>query len=321
LDSDGLRAALWTIYWRGTDDVRRRIEGVLDPTQRASRQPAVPEPVNAAFLCHDVREFVRLARAGAYMAGSRDVSRQERSAWRFEFKRLVEEALRAVQQGALDHGGAALELLLDLAVETGGRDYFHSEDPVEAMKLVVSDCVEVLWGQLRACESFDAFCSRAADHLCRWESRFGWTRTGYGKISEKERMLADVLGGMLQGVDAWAGMAKAYVAALDRRAAGTPAPAGRRDDAWQVNYQRSRLADQLAHWHGMLLAHLMGTDAEPLLDRIAGHRAFSGPYPRFLSALLAQKRGESSRARELIVACLAERPGCTEFQEFATALA
>jgi hypothetical protein len=35
--------------------------------------------------------------------------------------------------------------MVDLASDMRGYDYFHSDDPVEAAKFVVSDAVAVLW--------------------------------------------------------------------------------------------------------------------------------------------------------------------------------
>jgi hypothetical protein len=38
---------------------------------------------------------------------------------------------------------------VDLADETRGYDYFHSDDPMEAARFIVSDAVALLWGTVR----------------------------------------------------------------------------------------------------------------------------------------------------------------------------
>ncbi len=55
-------------------------------------------------------------------------------------------------------------------------DYFHSDDPVEAAKFVVSDAVAVLWDSVLRNDGPAAFASRVPEQLIRWESDFGWTR-------------------------------------------------------------------------------------------------------------------------------------------------
>jgi hypothetical protein len=54
---------------------------------------------------------------------------------------------------------------------------------------------------------FAGFAERAASQLIRWESRHGWTRTGFGPTSEKETSLARVLASMLRTPDMWVGSA------------------------------------------------------------------------------------------------------------------
>src|SRR5437773_1916815 len=45
----------------------------------------------------------------------------------------------------LHRGGEALALLIDVACETRGVDYFRSEDPMAAARSVVSDAAALLW--------------------------------------------------------------------------------------------------------------------------------------------------------------------------------
>ena len=69
----------------------------------------------------------------------------------------------------------------------------------------------LLWATLRERGGFAEFAKRAAAQLIRWESRYGWTRTGTGKVSQRETSLAAVLADMLRVVDAWVGFADAYL--------------------------------------------------------------------------------------------------------------
>src|SRR5438128_2703497 len=83
-----------------------------------------------------------------------------------------------------------VEQLIDLACEMRGVEYFHSEDPVEAARFVVSHAVSALWQTMLDQHGFAAFAGRAAPQLIRWESEYGWTR-GDGKVAENEALLAE----------------------------------------------------------------------------------------------------------------------------------
>ena len=115
LDDDRLRKALWNVYWRGTADVRQRIEAELAGDGRARPARAEKATIDPNAVRAEVDTFVSLARSGAYLAGDRRVTPRERTRWRFEFKRLAagaERALRAEDPGPAE---AALERLIDLA--------------------------------------------------------------------------------------------------------------------------------------------------------------------------------------------------------------
>ena len=47
------------------------------------------------------------------------------------------------------------------------RQYFRSEDPVEAARFVVSDATALLWETMRDRHGFAAFARRAAPQLLR----------------------------------------------------------------------------------------------------------------------------------------------------------
>jgi len=91
LDEARLKKALWNLYWRGAAPMRQRIEAELDP-DGLHRQRAAAEVVDPKWTLSEVREFVGLARSGAYLAGDRRVSPRERTRWRFTFRRLVKDA-------------------------------------------------------------------------------------------------------------------------------------------------------------------------------------------------------------------------------------
>jgi hypothetical protein len=314
-DEDGLRKLVWTLYWRGSAPVRQRIEALLDPAEQCPTGTRGRQPVDAETLLDEVRDFVGLARSGAYMAGDRRVSGKERSRWRMTFRRLAKAAQDALHTDAYRAGAAALELMIDLAGETGRYDYFHSEDPIQAAGFVVSEAVTALWSTVRDRDGFAAFTIVAAGQLIRWEAPYGWTRRGDGSIADKENSLAEVLAGMLTAPDHWDSFAAAYLEALDQlpeTVAARTQPAGGRID--RIRTDRARA---LVQWHGMLLDRLAGSESEHLLDRLVEHPALAGSERDFIAAQLATRRGEQDRARELIYGCLEALPGHAGFWQFA----
>lgn len=309
LDEDRLRKALWNLYWRGTTDLRERVEVELASDGRGRPPRPVKEPADPEMVQFEVNDFVSLARSGAYMAGDRRVSPRERSRWRFTFKRLAEKAQDALRVEDADPAASALELLIDLACEVHGYDYFRSEDPVAAAGFVVSDAATALWASTWQRHGFQTFAETAAPQLIRWESRYGWTRYGEGAVAAKETSLAIVLARMLRVADTWEGFAEQYLRALDERTRQR-ASSRRLSDADQ---QR---ADALAEWHGLLLEHLADTEGG-LLDRIATHATLSGPEQAFVRARIAHRRGNTDAARDLITGCLRKLPGHNDFRDFA----
>lgn len=301
LDEQRLKKALWNLYWRGNAAVRERIEAELAPDQP---KPA-PKPAPASdVVLAQVRDFVALARSGSYIAGDRRVSPKERSSWRVTFRRLADAAQQALTATPGPDAVVAMKSLIDLASETRGYDYFRSEDPVEAARFVVSDAVERLWDRLLDMYGFDGFAERAAPQLIRWESRYGWTRSGSGSVAERETSLAGVLARKLKAADMWVTFADRYLDALDH-------------DGESRTYQRDRRAGELAEWHAMLLERLPDYDADDRLDRLVAHPALSGPELTFVRAKLARQRGDLDRARELARECLTRLPGHPDFQRFA----
>ena len=310
-DEDRLRKALWNLYWRGTADVRARIElelagdGVARPTR-----PAKP-PVDPGEVRAEIEEFVALARAGAYLGRDRRVSPRERSRWRFTFKRLATEAQSALRAEEAAPAEAALGQLIDLASDARDYDYFRSQDPLAAAGFVVSDAVAVLWVSMWERHGFEVFAQTAAPQLIRWESEYGWTRIGDGPVVAQETTLAAVLGRMLRIPDTWEHFAEQYVSALDALGEGSShRPRG--SDAAQR-------AGDLAEWHGLLLDNLVDVEGGPL-DKIAGHDALGGPERTFFAARLAHRRGDNAAARTLVARCLQKLPGHPQFRELATVL-
>jgi hypothetical protein len=315
LDEQRLKKALWNLYWRGTAAIRERIEAELDPDQPAHGRRPSKEPADPQQLLGEVADFVALARSGAYMAGDRRVSPRERTRWRLTFKRLVSAAQDGLGGQDPTAAATALEQLVDLACQTRDYEYFHSEDPMEAAGLVVSDAVALLWATLHAHDGFAGFADRAAPQLIRWESRHGWTRSGWGRVSEKETSLASVLAQMLAAPDAWVGFTDSYLDALDRLTRAAPARPSR---TWPpTDRDRDRRTGDLVDWHRLLLDRLVGSEAEDRLDRLARHPALGGPELEFLKAQLAHQRGDVSSARSLVQAALQQLPGHQGFLDFA----
>jgi hypothetical protein len=321
LDEDRLRKVLWNLYWRGSATVRERIEGELDPVEHARRKQDAAAPPNPGLVLHQVREFAELARSGAYLAGDRRVSPKERTRWRVTFRRLAADAEAALRAPDPAPGAEALALIIDLACEMKGYQYFRSEDPVEAARFVVSDAAALLWETVRDRHGFGAFAEQAAPQLLRWESRYGWTTHGWGQVSGKEISLARVLARMLAAPDAWTTFADCYLGALDQAArADATAPPRIYYGSWgpgDSGYRRGERARNLAEWHGLLLERLAGSEAEDRLGRLASHRALGGPDRMFLQARLARQRGDTAAARTHIADCLRELPGEQDFARFA----
>ncbi len=240
----------------------------------------------------------------AYIGGDRRVSPKERSQWRVTFKRLATEARQALAVEDPGPGVTALELIIDLACETRRYDYFRSDDPMEAARFVVSDAVEQLWDRLRQAYGFGRFAQQAAAQLVRWESQYGWTRSGWGSIAQNETSLASVLVRTLEAPDMWVTFADHYLDALDHAD-------GARD------FQRDQRTGDLAEWHGLLLERLPDYDADDRLDRLTQHPALGGPELTFLQAQLARQRGDLDLARKLVHKCLARLPGHRAFQQVA----
>lgn len=282
LDAEQLRKALWTVYWRGSAQARERIEDALSPPDEPKRKAEnQPDPDH---LLDEVTEFVSLARSGAYMYGDRRVSRAQRSKWRLTFRRLATQAQSALHGADTGPAERAMEQLIDLACETRNVEYFHSEDPVEAARFVVSHAVSALWHTTLDQYGFAVFAERAAPQLIRWESEYGWSR-GDGKVAEHETTLAEVLAPLLTSTLAWRDFAASYLSALDGVAREETAAEGassrrRAWDSWGVSdsgFRRRERARQLAAWHGMLVEHLAGGEDAALLNRLASHRALARP--------------------------------------------
>ena len=321
LDEDRLRKVLWNLYWRGSATVRERIEGELDPVEHARGKRPGAAPPNPGLVLDEVREFAELARSGAYLAGDRRVSPKERTRWRVTFRRLAADAEAALRAAEPAPAEEALALIIDLACEMKGYQYFHSEDPVEAARFVVSDAAALLWETVRDRHGFSAFAKQSAPQLLRWESRHGWTTHGWGQVPEKETSLARVLARMLAAPDAWTTFADCYLAALDQAArSDATAPPRIYYGSWgpgDNGYRRRERARNLAEWHGLLLERLAGSEAEDRLGRLASHEALGGPDRTFLQAHLARQRGDTAAARKHITDCLRELPGDQDFARFA----
>jgi len=220
-DDARLRKILWTVYWRGNVQLRERIEDELRPQDQPKVKPKKELPDPAGVL-DEVTTFVELAKDGAYMAGDRRVHHTERSRWRHTFRRLAADALAALTASDPVPAQQAVAKIVDLACDMKRYDYFHSDDPVEAAKFVVSEAVAALWESVLRHGGFAALAGRAPEQLIRWEADYGWTRRGYGQVAEKETLLAVPLARLLTTPDMWRTFAESYLEALE--AAGRADP-------------------------------------------------------------------------------------------------
>jgi hypothetical protein len=154
-DDARLRKILWTLYWRGNAQLRERIEDELRSPDQPKLKPRkeLPDP---GTVLDEVMTFVTLAKDGAYMAGDRRVHHTERSRWRLTFRRLAGDALAALQAGDPGPAQQAVAEMVGLACDMKSYDYFHSDDPVEAAKFVVSDAVAALWESVLRQDGFAA---------------------------------------------------------------------------------------------------------------------------------------------------------------------
>lgn len=320
LSEDQIRKALWNLYWRGSAQTRERVESELDPAEVETRKRVAAMPPDPDSVLFEVREFAALARAGAYLGGDRRVSPKERSRWRLTFRRLAADALAALRAEDPAPAEEAVALVIDVACETRRFDYFRSEDPMEAAQFVVSDAVAALWDWARERHGFARFAATAAAQLPRWESAYGWSRSGWGKLASKEISLAAVLGRVLSVPDAWTVFADRYLEALDEiaRAEAHKAASSRlRGSYLDSDYARAGRTRDLAEWHALLVDRLAGSEAEDRLDRLAGHPALGGPELTFVRGQLAELRGDADTARDLAQECLQELPGHPGFACFA----
>lgn len=316
-DDAHLRKVLWTLYWRGNAQLRERIEDELRP-QELPKVKSKKEPPNPETVLNKVTTFVELAQAGAYMGGDRRVHHTERSKWRHTFRGLVAETLAALEANAPLAARQAVEKIVDLACDMRSYDYFHSDDPVEAAKFVVSDAVAVLWESVLRHEGPTAFASRVPEQLIRWESDYGWTRRGYGQVAEKETTLAVPLARLLATPDMWRSFAESYLEALDTAGRADPKRPRRVYGSFdELRHQRRERTDDLADWHEMLLDRFAGTPEDGLLDRLVASPALAGPGLVFLRAKIAARRGDVGQAAALVTEALKELPGHAEYQDFA----
>jgi len=252
------------------------------------------------------------------MAGDRRVHHTERSKWRLTFRRLADDALAALQADDPGPAQRAVAEIVDLAREMGSFDYFHSDDPVEAAKFVVSDAVAVLWESVLRHDGFAAFARRVPEQLIRWEAEYGWTRRGYGQVPEKETALGDVLARLLTTPDMWRKFAESYLETLDTAGRADPGRPRRVYGSFDdTRYRRHERAKDLAVWHDMLLDRFAGTPEDELLDRLIASPALAGAELTFLRAKLAACRGDVPAAATLAAECLKELPGHQGYLQFA----
>lgn len=181
-------------------------------------------------------------------------------------RRLAQDARNALLGEDVETAVAAMAVMIDLACETRSYYCFCSDDPMEAARFVLPDAVAAMWSRLRDEYGANQMVASAAAHLVRRESRYGWTRRGYGWVSERETSLASALSGFLVTPDLRLAVAGPYLDALDRVANG----ASDRSRGGRVREQR---AEDLSEWNAVLVERLVGSDHVGLLDRMVTHPA------------------------------------------------
>ncbi|WP_228559363.1 hypothetical protein [Catenulispora pinisilvae] len=169
LDEERLKKALWNLYWRGAAPLREWIEAETAATPQVPKARSKAEAPDPEQVRRAAAEFVSMVRSGAYMAGDRRVHRTERSRWRVTFRQHVADARAALAAPDPAAAEKALEQLISLAVTLKDHDYVHSEDPVAAARIVVSDLVADLWASVLRRYGMPAFADRAMSQLVRWE--------------------------------------------------------------------------------------------------------------------------------------------------------
>lgn len=327
LDEERLKKALWNLYWRGAAPLRERIEAETAVTPQVAKARSKAEAPDPQGVQHEADEFVALVKSGAYMAGDRRVHRTERSRWRITFRQHVADARAALAAPDPAPAEEALGQLIGLAVLLKDHDYVHSEDPVAAARIVVSDLVADLWASMLRRHGMPVFADHAMSQLFRWEQEYGWTRIGDGPVAEQEVSLASVVAKLLPTPDAWIACTDAYLEQLDRNAPTSAAPARRSGRGVAAGFtgndptefERARRGDNLAAWHDLLLERLPDYDAADRLNRIAEHPALASNKSEIVAfrTRVLMLAGDDERARTLITAGLAELPGHAGFYQLA----
>ncbi len=175
-----------------------------------------------------------------------------------------------------------------------------------------------MWTTIRDRHGFAYFAQHAAPQLIAWESEFGWTRSGDGRVADQETQLGSMIVKMLPATDMWITFTDRYLDALDRLVGTASSTASTRHRGYRADRSRRDRAENLADWNLALLDRLFGSEAEDRLDRLATHPAFDGPESTFLQAHLARRRSDVDTARALVEKCLTQLPGHQGFLAFAT---
>ena len=215
LDEDRLRKALWNLYWRGTANVRERIE--VELASDGHGRPPVPRrrtPIQRWFGTTSTTSYRWRDRARTW-AGTGGCRRASARAGVSPSSGLRRKP--RMRCGDEDSGPAAsaLEQLIDLACEAHDYDYFRSDDPWQQR---ASSCPT--WRRCCGRRRGNAMGSRRSPKPRR-RNWFGGSRAtagpvaAEGAVAAKETSLAVVLARMLRVADTWEGFAEQYVRALD----------------------------------------------------------------------------------------------------------
>ena len=150
-----------------------------------------------------------LARAGAYLGGTRRVSPRRRGRWASSFH---EHLTAARGQASTTAGAAAYQALIELAIVASERSLFEGSPPVRRLRLSIPAQVATLWDARLRARGLTAVADELLGQLVRWERPRGWG------AAHAEEALAEVLAVRLPTMMSWEVAAAAYERALDRAA-------------------------------------------------------------------------------------------------------
>ena len=112
LDKDKIKKILWELYWRGSKDLRQRIETLLDPEKHKKRVPELPDREKLCKMSSILLLWQALVRTWP------EVMRCLVMRWLVTFGKLFKNTGLLLTHGDMEYGAPVMEKLIDLACET-----------------------------------------------------------------------------------------------------------------------------------------------------------------------------------------------------------